>query len=506
MNQASLIQNIAKEFYEGISNTNLFDKILKLSVQFTNSDRATLYLDKQFEDSNQLKYLKSYLAIGIKNQSIQIDISRGIAGQVFKTKTSYMTNAAASDPNFNSEVDQKTGYKTQSVLAVPLYWKNQQVIGVLQVLNKKNGEYSPFDQQALEFISILTAMAIDNYEIQQKSLDDENQILHKKQVWNKKIDSIFVKSGNEKLKSFYENLNVIGSSDSNILITGESGTGKEVAARLIHHHSQRAEGPFIAINCAAIPDTLFEAELFGVAKGAATGTVARKGQVELAHHGTLFLDEIGELPLEMQAKLLRVLQERKVVRLGSNEEPKEIDFRLLSATNKNLEEMVKEGKFREDLYYRICVMNVKLPSLKERKDDIPELVPTIMQKLHNRKGWKNKNISDDALKALMNYSWPGNIRELENKIESALILSGDKDVIGVEHFQLSQIVTATSEVSSSEIYQSFLGMSFKDAKHKFEMELALKVIELHSGNKSEAARQLGLSREGLRKVLNKASS
>lgn len=507
MSHHQIVSNIAKEFYDNFTDVNIFDKILSLCVGLTGSDRATLYIDKNFEINNHLKYLQVYLATGIKNESIKVNLSQGVAGHVFETKVSYFTNEASADRYFFSNVDAQTGYITKRILAVPLYWKSNQVIGVLQVLNKKDGDYTDSDQRSLEFISILATMAIDNYEIKQKSSDDENEIIHKKQLWKKKIDTIFAKSKNQKLSSLYENLSVIGKSDSNILITGESGTGKEVAARLIHHNSLRAEGPFIAINCAAIPETLFEAELFGVAKGAATGTIARKGLIELAHRGTLFLDEIGELPLEMQAKLLRVLQEKKVTRLGSSEPPKEIDFRLISATNKNLEAMAKAEKFREDLFYRICVMNINLPSLKERKEDIPELISVIMQKLYNRKGWKNKIISENALKTLTEYHWPGNIRELENKIESAFILSGEKDLITSEHFQLGIVSNSLSLKSESDVnsdfYQGFLNMSFKDAKKKFEVHLAQKAIDQNAGNKSEAARKLGLSREGLRKILSK---
>lgn len=506
MSNDQIVSNIAKEFYDNFTDINIFDKILNLCVRFTGSDRATLYLDKNFEIDSHLKYLQVYLATGIKNESIKINLSQGIAGHVFETKASYFTNDASADKYFFSGIDDKTGYVTKRIIAVPLYWKNNQVIGVLQVLNKKDGDYTEMDLRSLEFISILATMALDNYEVRQKSSDDENEIIHKKLLWKKKIDTIFAKSKNLKLSSLYENLSSIGKSDSNILITGESGTGKEVAARLIHHNSLRAEGPFIAINCAAIPETLFEAELFGVAKGAATGTIARKGQIELAHRGTLFLDEIGELPLEMQAKLLRVLQEKKVTRLGSSEPPKEIDFRLISATNKNLEAMAKEKRFREDLFYRICVMNVKLPSLKERKEDIPDLITVIMQKLYNRKGWKNKIISEDALKTLTEYHWPGNIRELENKIESAFILSGEKDLITAEHFQLGIMPNSLSEKnenSMGDFYKDFLNLSFKDAKKKFEVQLVQKIIDQNAGNKSEAARKLGLSREGLRKVLSK---
>lgn len=508
------IGSAAKEFFADLSESNLVEKILKLSVKATGADRGTIFIDPDFQMDLNLKYLMSYIATGIEKQSIVVNVKQGIAGKVFCEQKSYISENAQTDPNFYPEVDKVTGYTTRNILAVPLHWKENKVIGVLQVLNKKDDGFDLNDQHVLEFISILATIAIENYEIHQKAIDHENEVLHQKHIWAKRLDVVLQNSKNPQIQSIYENIPTYAKSDSSILITGESGTGKEVFARLIHSHSARNNGPFVAINCAAIPESLIEAELFGVAKGAATGTIARKGQIELAHRGTLFLDEIGEMPLEMQAKLLRVLQERKVSNVGSTTPPKAVDFRLLCATNKNLDSMIKEKKFREDLFYRVCVVHLMLPSLKERIQDLPELIQSIIQNLHLKRGWKIKSLSPGALVKLQKYTWPGNIRELENKIENALLLSGESPMINEKDIQLPimeeegvklELITGAQVSIQNEVdYLSpYQNLPFKEAKSKFEMELVNRTIEQFKGNKSEAARFLGLSREGLRKIITK---
>ena len=246
--------------------------------------------------------------------------------------------------------------------------------------------------------------------------------------------SYLLETHNPKMQEIYKLAKKVSSSSSTVLILGESGTGKEVLAKYIHFCSKR-EGPFIAINCAAIPEDLLEAELFGYEKGAFTGAVKSKpGKFELAHKGTLFLDEIGDLSLKLQAKLLRVLQEKQVERLGGNN-PIKVEVRIIAATNKDLEKEVKEGRFREDLFFRLNVIPIKLPPLRERKEDIPLLAQFFLKKICQREGIEEKRLSPEALKILTEYSWPGNIRELENFIERLVILT-EGEVIEVEDLSL----------------------------------------------------------------------
>ncbi|RKX63055.1 MAG: sigma-54-dependent Fis family transcriptional regulator, partial [Thermodesulfobacteriota bacterium] len=242
---------------------------------------------------------------------------------------------------------------------------------------------------------------------------------------------------NSQMKKIYELAKKVAPSSSTILILGESGTGKEVLAKYIHFCSKR-KGPFVTINCAAIPEELLEAELFGYEKGAFTGAIKSKpGKFEIANKGTLFLDEIGDLSLKLQAKLLRVIQEKQVERLGSDHSIK-VDVRILAATNKDLEKEVQEGRFREDLFFRLNVIPIKLPPLRERKEDIPLLTQFFLKRICEREGIEEKKFTSQAIKALLNYPWPGNIRELENFIERVVILS-ENNIIGIEDLSLSTL-------------------------------------------------------------------
>jgi two-component system NtrC family response regulator len=280
-----------------------------------------------------------------------------------------------------------------------------------------------------------------------------------------------------------ELLKKVAGTETTVLLLGESGTGKELFARACHFLSPRKDAPFVTINCAAIPNELLENELFGSERGAFTGSVTRKiGKFELANKGTVFLDEIGDLSLQLQAKLLRVLQEKTFERLGGTVSIK-VDVRIIAASNKDLSSLVYEGKFREDLYYRLNVFPITLPPLRERKEDIPILVTHFLKRLKS-----TKTISPGALEKLKEYDWPGNVRELENTIERANILS--KDIILPEHILLPQVLRR----------QTFLNLEDMDLKSASrygreiaEVEIIKKTLELTGGNKSEAARRLRVS-------------
>ncbi len=230
-------------------------------------------------------------------------------------------------------------------------------------------------------------------------------------------------SKSPKMQQIFELAKVVAKSNSNVLILGESGTGKELLARAIHNESPRANGPFVAVSCVAIPDTLLESELFGHEKGAFTDAIAqKKGKFELAHGGTLFLDEIGDISPKMQLALLRVLEEREFTRVGGTK-PIKVDVRIIAATNRNLQKAVEEGRFRDDLYYRLNVITIQIPPLRERKEDIPLLVEHFVEKFNIQMGKRVKGVSQEAMRLLMEYDWPGNVRELENVIERAMVIA-----------------------------------------------------------------------------------
>ncbi len=317
---------------------------------------------------------------------------------------------------------------------------------------------------------------------------------------------------NARMQEVYQIAKKVAPSSSTVLILGESGTGKEVLARYIHHQSGR-RGEFIAINCAAIPEELLEAELFGYEKGAFTGATRPKpGKFELASNGTLFLDEIGELPLKLQAKLLRALQEKVIDRLGGDRAIR-VNTRIISATNQNLEELVRAGRFREDLYFRLNVIPIHIPPLRERKEDIPLLAEFLISKICKRENLPPKRLSSEVLEAFLAHSWPGNVRELENLLERMIILS-EGEVLTLEdlplHLREQGCICRPREISSSDILEerSFFTKKFielpeldensvislQEILREVEVYYLLRALEISKGVRSKAARLLGLNR------------
>ena len=290
------------------------------------------------------------------------------------------------------------------------------------------------------------------------------------------------------MQKIYDLIERIRDSSSNVLITGESGTGKELVARAIHYTGSRKEGPFTAVNCAAIPETLLESELFGYKRGAFTDAkIDKKGVIFEANAGTLFLDEVTEMPPILQAKLLRVIEERKVRPLGdTNSYP--VDGRIISASNRDVKELIQQGRFREDLYYRLKVIDIELPPLRERREDIPMLVQHFVNRLsHEPK--KISGVSEDALKILMNYSWPGNVRELENVIQRAIILGRDKIILPED------LPAAILPERDENLVEK--GLREKYTVAQMEKEYIRRVLIEVGGNKTKAAERLGLDRNTL---------
>jgi two-component system response regulator HydG len=323
--------------------------------------------------------------------------------------------------------------------------------------------------------------------IEHKKLRSENILL--KQQIKEKFDSLTLVGKSKPIKEILDLVKRVAPTKATVLIQGESGTGKELIANIIHYNSPVAEGPFIKVNCSALAEGVLESELFGHEKGAFTGALyTKKGRFELAHGGTLFLDEIGDLPPSIQVKLLRFLQESEFERVGGTKTIR-VDVRIISATNKNLEKLVKEGKFRDDLYYRLKVVSIDVPPLRERKEDIPLLVDYHLKRfceIHNK---KIKGISPEAMKMIKAYSWPGNIRELMNCIESAVVLTlGDEITVdSLPPFLKMKSASKTDASSPQNLFE-------------IEKKAILDALEKTGGNKSEAARLLGI---GLRTLYRK---
>jgi len=294
------------------------------------------------------------------------------------------------------------------------------------------------------------------------------------------------------MQEVYKTVGKVAKADATVLITGESGTGKELVAEALHYNSNRRSGPIVKVSCAALPETLLEAELFGHEKGSFTGAMTqRRGRFEMADKGTIFLDEIGEMSLPMQTKLLRVLQERKIERVGSSL-PIKVDIRIICATNKDLQRQVEQQKFRDDLFYRLNVINIHMPPLRDRKEDIPALVEHFLAKHRYSATAQPAAISEEALKRLMEYDWPGNVRELENVVERAVVLSRGQIITSRElpfgdHEGDGHEEEGGDEVS---VEKSF----FKKSVAQFEKDLIMKALRDATGNRSKAAEMLGIYR------------
>jgi len=303
--------------------------------------------------------------------------------------------------------------------------------------------------------------------------------------------------GSSAMREVIEIIRLVGNRRCTVLITGETGTGKEIAARAIHLTSDRSANKMVAINCAALPDHLLEAELFGHTKGAFTGAVsARTGLFEQAHHGTIFLDEIGEMPLHLQSKLLRVLQEREVQRIGSSE-PVPVDVRVIAASNTNLLEAVAQRRFREDLYYRLNVVGLRMPPLRDRVSDVPELAGHFLTKVARQESAAPKKISPEALETLMRYSWPGNVRQLEHAVESAVALSGARMILQPGDFDLPAEISYAEIGALSALDVPESGINFEELIMGIERRLLERALQKSGGNKARAANMLQMKRTTL---------
>lgn len=406
-----------------------------------------------------------------------IHASQTILSRVLEENLAVLSNDVQTDTAYQ-EADSLLERRVRSVLAVPLEVQGK-ILGVLYLDASSAGVR--FDSDLLQLVTTLgniTALAIENARHIEK-LGGENRRL------NEELNIHHSMVGDSKaMRDVYGFVSRVAGRDSTILITGESGTGKELVARAVHMNSDRADKPFVAINCAAITETLLESELFGHEKGAFTGAVSqKKGKLEVGEGGTVFLDEIGELAVPVQAKLLRVLQEREFERVGGTR-PIKLDVRLISATNRDLKEASRTGAFRSDLYYRLNVVSLHMPALRERREDIPLLAAFFAAQYAERVKRRVTGISPEARAWLMRYEWPGNVRELENAIERAVVL-GSTEMILPEDLPESVLEDTVAESGEP---VSALHDGIRDAKKA----LIERAIEQANGNYTEAARLLGV--------------
>jgi len=400
-------------------------------------------------------------------------LSDSILAKVIETRRPLIVSDALNDTMFRG-AESVMNLRLCSVMCAPLIAQGQ-LIGLLYVGN--DNVVNLFEETSLDVLTVFSGQAsliLQNALLLDQLKSDRDHM--KEQLETRRFGDIIGTS--PVLLDVFRKVEKVAGTDISIMITGETGTGKELIARELHRRSGRGSGPFIVVNCGAIPENLMESELFGHVRGAFTGAVAtRVGKFQAANGGTLFLDEIGELPLQLQVKLLRALQERTVTKVGDTKAER-VDIRVLAATHRNLEEAIKSGQFREDLYYRLNVVNLHLPPLRDRGDDLAVLAKFLLDKYTKEFGSKVKGFTPNALIAINKYDWPGNVRQMENRIKKAIVLC-DKTLIGPEDLDLSP--EAISPI-----------LTLTQAREEFQRRYILEVLERNNGNRTKTARDLGV--------------
>ena len=473
-----------------VSSVQDLDKLLQLIIEsatgVVRAEAASLLL---LDPTTNTLYFK--VTTGAKGEEVKefrIKIGQGIAGHVAETGQPLLIADAQQDNRWMREISDSIDYETRSMACVPLKIKNS-TIGVVQVINKKdNTQFTHGDMAVLEEFSSLAALAIGSArsleQVRQENQDLKKELGEKHQIIGKSVI----------LNKVLEDAQKLSRTKTTALIQGESGTGKELLARLIHRESPREEKPLVVLNCAALPEPLLESELFGHEKGSFTGAVGRKlGKFETAHEGTLFLDEIGEMAPGIQAKLLRVLQEGVFYRVGGNT-PITVDVRVLSATNKNLKKQVEKGKFREDLFYRLNVVQLNIPPLRERLEDVTFLVDHFLDVFKKETGLSGLTISEAAMDKMSRYNWPGNIRELRNAIERAVVMGNGKTIMP-DDLPISASLPKFAGLK--------VGLTLDEALNEFKKEFILLNLRHTGGNRSKAAKVMDIQRTYLSRLITR---
>jgi len=427
------------------------------------------------------------------DETLRFDATLGIAGETIRSGEIIRVDDVTSDSRFFGGVDAHTGFRTRSLLAVPLRNLRGDVIGVIEVLNKRSKAFTDEDVEVARLLGAQTSLALETAQMVGELRREHAELLAANARLSREVQERFstnrILGTSASLRQVVQLIEQVADSPVNVLITGESGTGKELAAKAIHYNSPRARRPLVALNCAALPEALVESELFGIEKGVATGVEPRMGKFEAAHQGTLFLDEIGDLSLPAQAKLLRVLQERLIERVGGRRVIP-VDVRVLAATNKPLEAASKAGTFRSDLYYRLNVVRIHMPPLREITPDIPLLANRFLAEHCREMNRPPPQLASEAVACLVNYRWPGNVRELDNEMKR-LAVTVRRDRIEVadlsEPVRLANDSTATARSTHS----------LKAAAEDLERRLIAAALDECQHNQQQAARTLGLSRQGL---------
>jgi Nif-specific regulatory protein len=427
---------------------------------------------------------------------------KGIAGWVMRNEA-VLVNDVSTDPRVYNDLATGDDFVTRSMICVPLRTRKR-FLGVLYTLNKISGKFSEQDKNLLEVLSGIIAVSLENARLygelkgHLRTLEEEKRHLLSQARAQSGFDEIIGSS--PAMRRLFDLIEKVLDTTTTVLIQGETGTGKELIARIIHYNGPLKDKPFVVENCGALPEPLLESELFGHVRGAFTGAVNdKKGLFEIADGGTIFLDEIGELPLTMQVKLLRIIQEGEFRPVGGSRTQR-VNVRLIASTNRNLEEEVAKGNFRQDLFYRINVFQISPPPLRERKDDIVLLASHFLEKYARKNNRPVPHITPKSMDLLCNFDWPGNVRELENEMERALTMAAGKPRISAD--LLSDKIRRAQPEYLLHLPENKSG-SLKHAVINMERQMIEQALKNARGNRTQAAKALGLSRQGL---LNKIAA
>lgn len=529
VNQYSELFHIGQIITSEIDYDILFDVIIKQTNKVMGVERCSIFL---LGEKGEM--LNAFASAGVGGLAIQVPKSRGIAGWVFNNREPAVVNNVYEDTRFYSEIDKKSGLRTNNILCVPLINRKNECIGALEIVNKKSGEFTNDDREVLMHLSNYVAIALENArlfaELEEQTntltktnLKLEQEVDHRQKAeaqldkYRQQLEEKVEKQNAElqqsqkamadlkrDLKMTHHFRNMIGKSDSmqdiyalikeladvsaTVLVTGESGSGKELVVEALHTSGRRQDRSFVKVNCSALSETVLESELFGHVKGAFTGADKDNvGRFQKAANGTILLDEIGDVSQHFQKRLLRVLQEHEFERLGDTTTLR-MNARVIAATNQDLLEKVRRKEFREDLYYRLKVVEIKVPPLRERKEDIPLLIKHFLEVFSKELEKKIKEVSAEVLKILMDYHWPGNVRELRNTLEHISILcKGEK-------------------ITENDLPADFAGRRLSNIKpfeaSSYDKESIVQALEKAKWNKTRAAQLLKISRRTLYRKLN----
>ncbi len=471
---------------------------VKILPKITGAERCTIYIIEMETDK-----ICSIFGTGLEERQIEPPREGSIVGEVISSGKGIIVNDLDRREGFHTHADEKTGYITSNMICVPIKSATfHGITGAIQVLNKRlKGSFSKQDLTQHEEVATYLALSIENIIINQEILRISDLMNREYERFDKEFifDTLFIAESHA-MREVLDLAKLVSKTPVNVLLQGENGSGKELIARMIHEASDRRDKPFVAVNCASIPEHLMESEFFGYEKGAFTGADhTRKGRFEEADGGTLLLDEIADMPITIQPKFLRAIQEGEGSRLGSNKLIK-YDFRIISATNKDLRKELEEGRFREDLFFRLFSVEVRLPPLCERKEDIVPLALAFLEEISRRFNKKVAGFTPELLNLFEDYSWPGNVRRLRSEVERLVALTPEDHVIGPEKCS-RELLSITPSPSRRE--ESGNNLSIPQQVKTLEIRLIEKALADSNGNRVKAAEALGITRQGLHKKMKR---